>query len=196
MNALVINIPRNTHAKKYHVLITKAAEFYIKALFRNKDFNGNINITILVKVGHKKKIGHGEISVVPIEHKRQNVTDFDLMLRNTHINAMLRTLAHECTHIMQFCTKKLAYIQKGNNTYVCWDKQDIPFFTLETLNETKKLYRKLPWEIEAGASEKKLYKMFSHYALQMLKQFLTKKQYVRASRKRFVALNELFNKRN
>lgn len=139
---------KNIDAKE----LRRATKFYAEYVL-GKRLAKNISIDIVME---KLNLSYG--FCYPVEFGR-NIRDFDISLnKNLSKVLILKTLAHEIVHVMQFARGKLKFLDFDLGR---WGKR---VYKTDYHN-----YHKLPWEVEAHKLEKTLYKEYVAYCKKVSK---------------------------
>lgn len=94
---------------------------------------------------------------------QNNPNTFDIVISaDLGRMATLRTIAHECVHVMQYATGKMKDLWGNNTGKVLW-KNSI----FEGTEENRRAYYKLPWEIEAFGMQEKLTRSYLDHVKKM-----------------------------
>jgi hypothetical protein len=134
-------------------IILEAIKFYDSILFSNKNNELTVSIHFISNYIEKS----GLIAQCCCSQTHINPKYFTITIEKKQtISAIVKTLAHEITHVKQFATSKLKY-RKTHKAYL-WN--NIKHKTIDIEYED---YLNLPWEVEANVMEIILYNLFLDY---------------------------------
>jgi len=130
---------------RYLTTLLKSATKYYAQILMSPQLTKNLSIKITIDNLDKYVYAY----CVP-EELETRLRSFEIQIRKTRINKMLRLLAHEMVHVKQFAKNELKekYFKDGNKTL--WHGR---ICNIES-------YWDQPWEIEAFALEEELFHYF------------------------------------
>ncbi len=148
-----INVFQRGGFKDNHEVLKHATEYFCKMLMSTRMCN-TLNIRLEMRATKLDKDALGSCYTDAIGSQKN--TDFTIMLqRDGDIKEQLETLAHEAVHIFQKRSNLLQYRKwKSDDKYHArWNGKEMGIY-----NEIPYLER--PWEIEAFALEKSMFKAY------------------------------------
>jgi len=135
--------------------VIEAVGFFYSLLVPSKRSRKLIRIVVYFKPMPWKM--HGQTYTMRGHQQGRNPKSFCIQLNNRlSRHKQLQALAHELVHVKQFAQNELGVsdTRKGQ-TFTKWKRS--------TVNETKRDYYELPWEIEAFGREVGLYKRYTKF---------------------------------
>lgn len=137
-------------SKTQRRLVCQAARYYLKKLLPR----AHHGLILVVKLKKNFSERSGSKADCIWDDDRDTVKEFDIQIDSgMKIQAILRTLAHECVHIKQYSLREMR------------DTADLKItkWRGKKINTVRTNYWDHPWEIEAYGREIGLYEQFSSH---------------------------------
>jgi hypothetical protein len=135
--------------------VIEAVEFFYSILIPSKRSRKKTRVVIYLKPMPWKL--HGQTHTMRGHQQGRNPRAFGILI-NSRLSKrkQLQALAHELVHVKQFAKNELGCSEsRKGQTFTRWKRS--------TVNETKRDYYELPWEIEAFGREYGLYKRYTKF---------------------------------